>query len=759
MALLLLFFGLGGASLITQAILVRELLLVVFGTELCLGFLFASWLFWIGCGAVAGTRLAARVARPRTQLFWWVAIGALLPIAQIELVRHAHRWLDVPVGLVVSWQQALLLALAAAAPFCFMIGATFPLGCRLLEDRSGRGVGTLYTAEAVGAVVGGLIFAHVLVGRVGHYAIVDVAAAIVVALAARLLAGSGRALGLGVSAVLLFAAPLVGQWDAGSQRRELARMMPGQNVEAVFETAYEQVAIGRMEEQFTVYGDGVATATVPDPYETPAVVYNLLGQAPDPKNVLVFGNPATGLAGEIVRVLDGRNDRAPAAVTFVYPDERQVRALAARLPAEATRALGSRVRVVIDDPRAFVRSTREAFDLVFVDAPDPTAAYVNRLYTAEFFADAARVMTPSGVLGFRLTSASAYVGREMSELAVSVRKALGTAFANVAMTPGETGFFFASRSGEGITRDPGLIDARLRAWPGAAAHRAAIVLGYEPDRQRRLHEMMSAGAGAITNSDHHPVSYYYGSVLWDRFSSEKPSGESWLTRGLVAARSVGRGGVIGAVGLICAAWLLTRRLVRRRAAAIDTAVAVLVAGFAAMTTNLVLLIEYQSACGALYQRLAVMSALFMLGIAIGTNMAGRLAPSLERPAGFGAWILIGTALFALLLSGLLRVVDLWQPTGRQIAFAVFFCSAGTCLGAVFPTCAEALIRGSSDRGDRVAARAGGAMDAMDHLGAAVGALVTGTVILPAIGAFATLHSVALLAAATGCTWLVVARRA
>jgi hypothetical protein len=46
---------------------------------------------------------------------------------------------------------------------------------------------------------------------------------------------------------------------------------------------------------------------------------------------------------------------------------------------------------------------------------------------------------------------------------------------------------------------------------------------------------------------------------------------------------------------------------------------------------------------------------------------------------------------------------------------------------------------------------------VDHLGAAIGALFTGTLVLPAIGAFATLSFVALLAVAAGLAWLLFQR--
>jgi hypothetical protein len=150
----------------------------------------------------------------------------------------------------------------------------------------------------------------------------------------------------------------------------------------------------------------------------------------------------------------------------------------------------------------------------------------------------------------------------------------------------------------------------------------------------------------------------------------------------------------------------------------------------------------------------------MLGIAVGAAAIGRLAPALERPAAAASWVLIGTALFAIALMGLLRLVGLWPASVQQVAYGVLFCSAGTCLGAIFPASAEALLRASpGSAGDRATARAGGIMDAVDHLGAAIGALFTGTLILPAIGTFATLSFVALLSAVAGLAWLLLLRLA
>jgi spermidine synthase len=534
--------------------------------------------------------------------------------------------------------------------------------------------------------------------------------------------------------------------------------MPGQELVAAIDTPYEQVAIARLENQLTVYGDGLPIATIPDPYETPSVIYRLIAQAPNPHRILFVATPTNGLASELIRALDERPETAGSSVTFVYADEQLVRTLASFLPAEERLAIGGRIRLVRDDPRAFLRTTTESFDLLFIDAPEPTAAHVNRFYTTEFYAAAKRALSSSGVLCFRIPSSADYIGREVSELSVSVHKALSLVFPKILVTPGEQSFFFASSDPGQITDDPALIAARLNDHPGALAFRDDIVLDYEPGHLKRLGELMTSGNDAIANSDDHPSSYYYGAVLWERFSSEQPTATSWLARAHAAVRSLALLHLVLAGGLVMGLWLISRAVLARRAAALDASVTVAIAGFTSMALNLVLLVAYQSMCGALYQRIAVMSALLMFGVAIGSGATGRIAPQFRKPSAAAGAVLVSTAVFAFLLPTGLRWLDNMPVWAEQTGYAFLFVATGTLLGAVYPTIAQVLLsRSASD--EHRSSGAGGLIDALDHLGAAVGAITVGSVILPAIGGAATLRLIAGLTVAVGGVWVVQSARA
>ncbi len=806
LALHLYVFTMGAVSLVVQSVLVREVLAMAHGSELVLGFLFSSWFLWIALGAWLGARLAMRARRPRTHLALWAGAGSVLPILEVELFRHAERWAGLPQGVALSWQATWMLGVAVLGPFCLVVGVTFPLAVRVFTSPASAStdgpsapdaktstspahagsrssssrhspVARLYLVEASGAVLGGLVFAFVLIGRMRHLAILGGCATLVMFVVAFLETGRARRAGLVASLASAAALPWLSKWDDSSRLEQVGARMPGHEIVAVFDTPYEQIALGKMSDQFTVFANGSPVATVPDAYETPALVYALVAQQPSPTRVLVVGNPGTGLADELVSALG-----APVAVTFVHADAQLIRGLQEGLrAARRARVFEEGARrveptIVIADPRAFLRTCRERFDLVFVDAPEPTSAQVNRLYTAEFYASVARVLQPSGVLAVKAAGGGVYSGSDVSAMVVSIRRALETAFEHVVATAGDVRFLFAGASMSTLTRDPAVVAERLQRYPASAPYARSIRLGYEPARVRRLEKLEAQSDDAITNSDHHPSSYYYGSVVWERVSSQGAPRESWLTRALSAVRRVRKAEVLGAIGVLLVAWgLWVRRATRQTSGTIAYGFAMFVAGFAAMADEMALLLEYQSACGALYQRLAVMSALFLLGTATaGACVDYALSHSdADRPADAsaisspGRWAtfaaLAASAAFAALTSRLIDAMGRWSSGTEEILYGVLFFLAGAMLGATVPAVAKALTASGGNSMDALAPaargasrdlRAAGLLSAMDHLGAMVGSLTIGTLVLPALGTRATLEAVVIASSVAACIALM-----
>jgi len=119
------------------------------------------------------------------------------------------------------------------------------------------------------------------------------------------------------------------------------------------------------------------------------------------------------------------------------------------------------VRVHVTDGRLFLKTTASTFDVIIVNLPDPQTAQLNRFYTLEFFQEAARKLTGSGVLALRLTAAEDYISPELAAFLGSIHKTLHAVFPEVTAIPGETVHFFGARR-------TGVSGGRLRGavWRG-----------------------------------------------------------------------------------------------------------------------------------------------------------------------------------------------------------------------------------------------------------------------------------------------------
>jgi predicted membrane-bound spermidine synthase len=133
----------------------------------------------------------------------------------------------------------------------------------------------------------------------------------------------------------------------------------------------------------------------------------------------------------------------------------------------------------------------------------------------------------------------------------------------------------------------------------------------------------------------------------------------------------------------------------------------------------------------LYRQVALFIALFMTGLAAGGLGMHRLGERVVQNKKHRRWMLMGllalTALYVLAIPSILRIVP---AAGLEAALAFYALAAlsGALTGMGFPLAVSLY----HEPGEPVA-RAAGAMDCMDHLGAMTGALLCATLWLPLWG--------------------------
>jgi hypothetical protein len=155
---ILLVFWLGIYALMGQVVLVRELLVILSGHELCLGILLASWLG----GIFAGARLGGWIQKwIQTPLMAFVAIqtaAVVLAPALIIITRHLRAWIPSSPGVPLPLLPTVGAAIGVITPISFLIGFLFPVACRMAESHTDgpvRAIGKVYVLEALGSLLVG----------------------------------------------------------------------------------------------------------------------------------------------------------------------------------------------------------------------------------------------------------------------------------------------------------------------------------------------------------------------------------------------------------------------------------------------------------------------------------------------------------------------------------------------------------------------------------------------------------------------------
>jgi spermidine synthase len=306
---------------------------------------------------------------------------------------------------------------------------------------------------------------------------------------------------------------------------------------------------------------------------------------------------------------------------------------------------------------------------------------------------------------------------------------------HVAVWPGQVMRMYASRRAGVVTDSPEALAARWRgrrddALGSFGARRFGSL--FDPELVAEAHARLGRMA-ALPNRDASPVATLYGLVLWD----QRARGADRVSP-LWELRRIGSWWLLAPLALLAAARALWRRRASRRAR--DGLWSTATGGLAGLALEVLLLFVYQNVEGSLYAALGVLVALFMLGLALGTVAsarwcAGRDAAGVRR---WAAWV--DAATIAVIL-----VVPALATTGWLAGVGLV--AVGLCTGAVFPPAVADLERHAS------ASRAAGLADAADHLGATVGALTVGLVVLPVAGLWGAALALALLKAASLVGWL------
>jgi len=686
-------------SLIGQVLLLRELLVASFGIELvCLLGLAALLL-----GTAAGATLARRArGGPERAVLLLAALSLSLPL--LTAFARAQRLLlgGLP-GTLLSPLSQLAGVVLPLLPFGALGGALFAVSARIHQARGGS-AGSAYAWESVGGIAGGMAATGLLIAGVSGTAgalLGSVPGLVIAAICAPRRRVRTLLATLALASLVVF--PGLGGWDRSLSRAQHPHLV------ACADTPYGRIAVDRVGESVSVF---LNDALVSDTQGTAAeeFVHPSALQVAAPRKVLLVGGALEGLACEVLK-------HHPESVDLIEVDERAFRTAEPFLPLPWREALASPVtHLRFEDPRRALKAGGP-WDLVLIGMPEPDSGATNRYYTRDFFRECAAHMSPGAALALRLGASESLWTRLWLRRTASVESALAGAFPHRLALPGPTLLLLASQTP--LSRDPSLLADRWRQRQIATRLVAPPYLRYLLTSDRVDAVALALGATPSSpNTDARPVCYPFTIRLWaSRLAPALGNRDplSPLTGHPFAASLLLLGSLVAAGAAL------------RRRPGPSALLLVAGAGAAGMALEGALLLAYQAQRGVLYQDLGLLLMAFMAGLAAGSALASGRD---ERRTRRGA--------LALLWMGAAAAAALWSA-GRWPGLALtllLMASTGSATGAIFAAAAGG--RGPD---------ALGALYASDLLGAILGALGAGLLLIPFAGLPATALLVSLLALA------------
>jgi spermidine synthase len=696
--------AIGAMSILGQVVLLRELNVAFFGSELVYILALGVWLLWTAVGAVLGRRRDVPGERRLRMLFG--AWAVVLPLS-IVVIRGLRRIFGGVPGAYLPFPQQMLGMTLSLLPVGVILGLLFQGAAKLYVATERRSLARAYAVESAGGLAGGALATLFL-----KWGLQNLSACLLCALMGLVAASmpwrrgwSGRRIGgLGLLALALLAA-LVG---GGRLDRAMTVWNHPQLVE-LRDTPYGRVTVTEAAGQVSVFeNDALAFETEGTAAEE--FVHLAALQSASFDSVLVLGGGSEGLVAEIVRY-------HPLLVDDVELNERLLDLVLKHLPAESREALSQApVRVTVADPRRYLDSCPR-YDLILVGMPEPTSGQTNRYYTREFFAQCVGRLTPDGVLAFRVRAAENLWTPQLLQRTASIHRALTGVFDSVVVLPGVTNIVLAGRSA--LTVDPAPLIARWEAR-GLVTR---LVTGpyirylYTNDRFGQI-ERLLAQTPAAANTDAQPVCYRYTLLIWlSKFFPALGWREAtgWSFAQLVRSPPVWAallGG--GALLLLC----------RRRPLA-GLVLLVAIAGAVGMILETVLILAYQTRCGVLYQDLGLLLTMFMAGLALGAaaldRQLGVRSGDVRRPRRLGAFLL---AAFAGLVVGAAWLLESAR-LGGLVMTSILLLACGLLVAALF---AYAALRCGRKQGSVVSP-----LYAADLLGGCLGSLLASLALIPFMG--------------------------
>jgi spermidine synthase len=697
--------GVGFTAIVTQTILLREFLSIFSGNELVIGIVLANWMVLTACGSLLG-RLADKVVNKTRFITILLIVASVLPLVSVFLLNYLRNVVFL-VGTAIGAIESIYYSFVILLPFCLVSGSLFTVFALAVSEqhRSNR-IADVYSLEAMGSVIGGLLFNLLILLVVTTFqalllmALVDLGICLFFSVHQK-----GRLMQYVIVSLAILALFSLAQLHLDSIVKRY--LYQNQELLACKDTPYGNLAVTRQERQFNFFENGSLLFSTNDPTANEDAVHYAMIQHPHPRTVLLISGGISGTTLEILKYGVDRIDYVeinPSIIDF---------------GAKYTTALSDhRINVVNEDGRRYLRRVNTGYDVALINVPDPTSAQTNRYFTSEFLRELKTKLNSGAVVSFGLLPSVDYLSYDARQVSSVFFNTLKAQFKNVLIIPGLRNHFLGSDGdltlgiAESISRR-GISNAYVNQY-------------YIDDqllRQQSNEIMRTIDANTAPNTDFVPVAYYRQLLYWLSSFGLKP----WIPA------------VLAGLIFLAIAWKLN-----------TISLGMFTGGFAASSIEIILLISFQIIYGYVYQATGVVIAIFMAGLAVGSYVGRKSLHIADFTLFIGVQFALG--IYALLLPAVLYTMKEFVGSDAIIygVFVVLTLFAATAVGFEFSLASRLL-------GIKISPVAS-TLYGVDLIGSAIGALLVSIYLIPLLGITRSSLIVALIVLTSGTAALIARNR-
>lgn len=711
--------GIGG--IIAQILLLRELLVVFQGNELSLGVIISNWLMLEGIGSFF---LGKRIERVQQKIFLMVVFILLFSLSfggAVYLVRTLKYILGIFPGegvdfLSIFYSSFLVLFLPA-----IFHGALFTFSAKIYSEffpSSATFIGKVYIYETIGTIIGGIIFAYLLLFYFNSFDIF-LLVGFLSSLSCIFLVwffNQKRNYLLGFSIIFFVGCGYLILSGAGNKLHlmSIKKQFKGYEIMSYQNSIYGNITVAKLQDQYTFFYDGVPTLTTPYPdiVQVEEFVHLPLLSHPRPRQIAILSGGAGGVINEVIK--------HPSVKKIDYAElDPEFLRVVKKFPTPLTEKELNvpYLNIKYQDGRNFIQNTKSRYDVILVGLNNPSNLQINRFFTLEFFQKAKKVLKEDGILVITLPGSLIYLPEELKKLNICILKTMENVFSYVEVIPGEVNIFLASSSPLPATAKT--LSERLKERNINISLITPYHLEYKMDKRWKnwfTKSILPGKEKVQLNYDFYPRAVLHSLSYWNALFSPHLRGLFDLLLKIN----------IYSVLTIMFFIFLIFSVFRKH----SLPFAVFSTGLLSIIFNLILIFTFQAIYGYVYHWITLLIVFLMMGVAIGATLTTYFLDKIKNVFSLLLKIEFIIILFSFFLIGMLYTILNYQE--NEIFVKIVFLSlsfiGGLLTGAEFPLFNKIYLQHSSN-----VSRTAGLIYALDLFGGWLGGIIGGVVLLPTLG--------------------------